>query len=183
MLLQLKVFLAGSVLSIAGIANAVIISNATPIPDANVLLNFNGSGLDWVYAGPIAPNEFGPGNIQPASYRASEGWRTATAAEWAAHPIWNDFIIGAPFAMFNGLNNHSIYLFASEYWSDFFHVDPLQWEQSLNTAITDGVNGQLSGVPETIYVRDSRINAVPEPGALALLGLGLFGLFATSRRK
>lgn len=43
----------------SGAANAVIISNATAIPDANVLLNFNNSGLDWVYAGPIGPNEWG----------------------------------------------------------------------------------------------------------------------------
>ena len=90
---KLKAFLAALCLVFAGVANAVIISNATPIPDANVLLNFNGSGLDWVYAGPIAPNEFGPGNIQPASYRAAEGWRSATAAEWLAHPDWDDFII------------------------------------------------------------------------------------------
>lgn len=67
-------------------ANAVIIDNSTPIPDANVLLNFNNSWPDWVYAGPIGPNEFAPGNIQPASYRVAEGWRVATAAEWGRSP-------------------------------------------------------------------------------------------------
>ena len=176
---KIKAIVAAFCLLLAGAANAVIISNATPIPDANVLLNFNGSGLDWVYAGPIAPNEFGPGQIQPASYRAAEGWRTATAAEWAARPDWDDFIIAPNPVLPNaGHTDHSVYRFASEYWGDFSHVDLNDYFDGI---VTDGVNGPTSGVPETIYVRNSL--AVPAPGTLLLMGLSLFGLMAFSRRR
>ncbi len=166
-------------------ANAVIISNATPIPDANVLINFNSSGLDWVYAGPIGPDEWGPGNIEPASYRAAEGWRTATASEWAAHPLWSDFIApgnpGGIVSPLNGYTNHANYLFASEYWSDFSHVDMGDFAAGI---VTDGVNNPsvIGDVPETIYVRNSR-SAVPEPLSLAMVAIGLAGLGATRRRK
>ena len=176
----LKISLAVLALFAASASQAVIISNATPIPDANVLLNYNNSGLDWVYAGPIAPNEFGPGNIQPATYRAAEGWRVATFSEWAAHPIWSDFIIpGQSVGAVGHFTDHSKYLFASEYWSDFRHVDINDFKSGL---VTDGVNGRLSGVPETIYVR---VSAVPEPETYAMLlaGLGVMGTFARRRKQ
>lgn len=169
-----------SFLFFSGYAHAIIIDNATAIPDDFVLLNFSNSGLDWVYAGPIAPNEFAPGNIQPASYRAAEGWRTATAAEWLARPDWDDFIKPGFENVVNpngGFNNHDQYLFASEYWSDFTHVDLNDFAAG---RVTDGVNGQLTGVPETIYIRNAA--QIPVPATLALLMLGL-AVMRFSRRK
>ncbi|MBS0592194.1 MAG: PEP-CTERM sorting domain-containing protein [Proteobacteria bacterium] len=172
-----------SVLSAAAAA-APQIDNSTPIPDARVLLNFGGSGLDWVYAGPIAPEEFGQFNIAPASYRAAEGWRAATAAEWAAHPDWDDFIVaGNPCNIAGPQNsyfNPACYLSAVEYWSDTFnHVDMGDFAMG---NVTDGVNNASPGnVYETIYVRNGR-NAVPLPGTLALVGLGLIGAGALRRK-
>lgn len=161
---------------------ATTISSAIPIPDQFVLLNFSSSGLDWVYAGPVGVHEFGTNEVAPSSYRAAEGWRAATAAEWAAHPLWNDFIApGNPcgIAAAATFNNHGCYVFASEYWSTFSHVDA----QDFATGnVNDGVNGPLSGVPETIYVRNSQGGSVPVPGTLALLGAGFLAL-AASRRK
>lgn len=165
----------------AGSAQAAIIDNSTPIPDSVVLLNFNGSGLDWVYAGPIGPGEWGPGWIEDASYRAAEGWRAATPAEWANHPDWDDFIVpGYSVSPNAGHTDHSSYLFASEYWGDFYHVDINDFA---NGSVTDGVNnpGVLGWVPETIYVR---VSAVPEPETYAMLlaGLGLLG-FSVRRKQ
>lgn len=161
-------------------ANAVIFDNSIVIPDSEVILNFNGTGLDWVYAGPIAPNEFGPGNIQPASYRAAEGWRVATAAEWALRPDWDDFTrpgFATPSASC-GFTNHATYRFTSEYWSNFRHVDLCD---SASGRITDGVNGQVTGVPETFYVRTAVAGGVPEPTTWAMLVIG-FGLVGGATR-
>ncbi|MEC5162321.1 MULTISPECIES: PEP-CTERM sorting domain-containing protein [unclassified Janthinobacterium] len=179
----MKRILLASLLVVVGVgsAQAQIISSATPIPGAYVLMNYAGSGLDWVYAGPIAPNEWGPGDIQPAAYRAAEGWRTATAAEWAAHPLWNDFIApGNPGGIVSSgtFYNHAHYIYASEYWSYFSHVDAQDFDQG---RVTDGVNGVLSGVPETIYVRMT--SAVPEPSTVTMLLAGLAGLAFLRRRQ
>ena len=82
---ELGALVLASVLSAAAAA-APQIDNSTPIPDARVLLNFGGSGLDWVYAGPIAPEEFGQFNIAPASYRASRS-RAAVRGRATLRPV------------------------------------------------------------------------------------------------
>lgn len=162
-------------------ANAVIIDASTIIPDANILLNFN--GLDWVFAGPIGTGEWGPGNIEAPEYRADEGWRYATEIEWSLRPDWTDFIIGN--AVVNadaGFSDHSVYRFAAEYWSNFNHVD---LNDAAEGRITNGLDiGSLDEVWETWYVRDSRGGTpVPESSSIALLGLGLLGLAFARKKK
>ena len=168
-----------------GTADAAIIDASIVIPDSEVLINFNNTGLDWVYVGPVAPNEFGPGQVSSPSFRAAEGWRAATAAEWALRPVdYRAFTrtgFAAPSAAC-GFNDHSSYRFASEYWSNFTHVDLCDYEQD---RVTDGVNGLVSGVPETIYVRNTLNGAVPEPATWAMMigGFGLLGAAARRRTK
>ncbi len=170
----------------ANAVGAVIYDNSIAIPDANVLTNYNGSGLDWVYAGPIATNEWGVGNIYAPSYRAAEGWRFATATEWETKPLWTDFIqpgySTADVPASDSYTDHAKYKFASEYWGNFYHVD-------LNDAaagrVTNGLDiGSLNGVYETWYVRDSDGAApVPEPGTMILLGFGMAGLAIYGKRR
>ena len=164
---------------LSGAASAATIDASTPIPDSRILLNFNNSGLDWVYAGPVAPGEFGPGEIEFPSFRAAEGWRTATADEWLGHPAWDDFIVpGNSVSPDSGFTDFSIYRAAPEYWSSFAHVDINNFQSGL---VTDGVNGVTSGVPETIYVRNSV--DTPEPASLALLASALALTLATRSRN
>jgi hypothetical protein len=161
-------------------ASAVIIDASTIIPDENILLNFN--GLDWVYAGPIATEEWGPGNIEAPEYRANEGWRYATEAEWALRPDWTDFIIGSAIVdTVSGFGDHSVYRFASEYWSNFNHID---LSDAADGLLTNGFDiGSLYDTYETWYVRDARITTeVPESSSIVLLGLGLLGLGFTRRK-
>ena len=83
--------MAAGLIAAGGSGEAALISNSTVIPDSEVLIDFSGTGLDWVYAGAVQPGVSGFGMEAP-SYRASEGWRFATASEWALRPAWNDFI-------------------------------------------------------------------------------------------
>lgn len=162
--------------------HAVLIDFNTEIPDENVLLNFNSSGLDWVYAGPVAPNEFGPGNIETPDYRSAEGWRFASAFEWSIRPDWTDFIIGNAIVAANGgHSDHTTYRFASEYWGNFSHVD---LSDAAAGRLTNGLDiGMQIGVPETWYVRDSRNAQIPEPSSFALMGLSLLTLAGIRRRR
>ena len=163
-----------------------LIPTSTVIPNSEVIINFNSTGLDWVYAGPTGPNGFGPGIIEPATYRASEGWRTATAAEWAAKPAWQDFIKPGflpvvdvqPIASWS---DHTKYKFTSEYWNTSYqHVDINDVALGL---VTDGVNNYGSGFYDTFYVRNSAaLAAAPLPTA-ALAGFTLLGGFAAKRRS
>ena len=160
-------------------ASAVIIDASTIIPEENILLNFN--GLDWVYAGPIPTEYFGPGNLETPEYRASEGWRYATEEEWAARPDWTDFIIGnAIIDPISGFNDHSVYRFASEYWSNYNHID---LSDAADGLLTNGEYINWEAQHETWYVRDARITSdVPESSSIILLSLGLLGL-ALGRKK
>jgi|GEM_PF-6941661 len=161
-------------------ASAVIIDAATVIPTENILLNLN--GLDWVYAGPIATEAFGPGNIEAPEYRASEGWRYATTDEWSLRPDWTDFIIGgATLDPVSGFGDHSKYRFASEYWGNYNHID---LSDAADGLLTNGDDIDWIYNYETWYVRDARTTTdAPESSSIILLGLGLLGLAFTRRKR
>lgn len=177
----LQVLALGTSLVIGAHANAVIIDSSTVIPDENILLNFNGLGLDWVYAGSIPTEYFGPGNIEAPEYRADEGWRYATDEEWALRPDWTDFIIGgAILDPVSGFGDHSLYRFAAEYWGNYNFID---LSDAAAGMLTNGLYINWEKNYETWYVRDARITTpVPESSSIILFGLGLMGLIM-SRRK
>ncbi len=172
----------GLIAAAAGRGEAALIPNTTPIPDDLVLIDFDGTGLDWVYAGPVMP---GNGGMETPDFRAGEGWRFATEAEWTLRPQWTDFVIsvvGGGYPTDYG-DDHGSYRYASEYWSDYKYVD-----------VTNAAEGALSNglilvagaetISDVWYVRTTRSNvAVPEPSALALAGVGALASLAFAGRR
>jgi len=141
-----------SLLLAVGSAKAAPYDNTNPIPVDEILLNFNTSGLDWVYAGPVATNGWALNEIYAPSYRAAEGWRFATAQEWANKPQWTDFIQPGHSPADASGSNHSTYKFASEYWSDgiFTWVDI---GDAISGALTNG-NGLYDPRDPVPYAHD-----------------------------
>lgn len=159
---RLAAAMAGMFLS-SGIALAnPILTDLTPADYITV------GGLDWAWASPVTSEVwFGQNTLSQASLH--DGWREATDAEWAARPAASAF---GP--------SSSSFKCASQYWnSTFTHCD-----------YGDGTGGYLSqhwqASPEDSldlwYVRDASID-VPEPGSIALVGLGLLGLTVVRKRK
>lgn len=118
------------------------------------------SGLDWAWAAPITSGVwFGINTLFEADLHA--GWREATDAEWAARPDASAF--GSKCA--------------AKYWNSVFtHCD-----------FGDTLSQHWQASPELHYdlwyVRGDNGSNVPEPGSIALVGLGLLGLTVARKRK
>jgi len=185
--MRIRTLIASLALALVGVSapklHAVIIDSSIPIPESVVLVNFAGSGLDWVYAGPLATNGWGVGEIYEPGYRSAEGWRYATEAEWAARPDWSDFIIPGHDELGDlGIYNHTNYLFASAYWGPYDWVDVGDARYGF---LTNGNGlGDGSATADTWYVRDSQHASVPESTATIGLLLGaMVGLACFRRRR
>lgn len=125
-------------------------------------------GLDWAWAGPISSELwFGTNTLFAPGLHA--GWRLATDAEWALRPAASDF------------GTFDNFKCASEYWnSTFTHCDYFDGENGAVTNIYKPAPAPSDSF-DIWYVR-SGVPPIPEPGPLALLGLGLAGLAVRSRR-
>jgi hypothetical protein len=171
----------------AGGAQAAIINAPVPV---NAYINFG--GLDWAWASPVAADgSFGNGAID-LSFQGALGWRLPTLAELAAAPTALDFMFPGANVPFGGSDPVSGATFAAT--NPNLTGDAACAAPYFNNSYShcDWINGRGQNPPEdwwksgdpsyyeSLVVRDATV--VPEPGALALLGLGLIGLVAARKR-
>lgn len=143
-------------------------------------------GLDWAWAFPLPAS----GGLD-LSYQAGQGWRLPTAAELALAPLATDFLFsganvplggtdpisGASFAATNG-NLTGAGACATPYFSNSYrHCD---WQDGNGQPWGPWAEPGAWSLADQLVVRASAVSA---PATLGLLGAGLIGLGAVTRRR
>ena len=159
---------------LVALTGLAVSASADPIDSVIV----DAGGLEWVWASPCAPMEPSCGNTPIGGF---DGWVVATASDFLSAfgtltNLYNTFVTD------NG-NICGSQFFQSGYsHCDAVNIDPfggnIRLWNSPGTGDWASPNNN-DAFSETFVVR----RAVPEPGTLALLGLGLAGLGLARRRK